>query len=164
MSSPWATADSLELAATSDDEPLLIALWVVLSSVPGCHAAGVALVRDGFPLTVAASHLPIRWLTEIQYEQATGPCWEAMATDRPVVVNGIRGGRLEEGWRVVAQACGLSAALAVPLATADGSAAVLQLWTRDRTGWPATAVSTATTLAGYLSGRLPGAWVSSPPT
>jgi hypothetical protein len=164
---------SLRLAATGGTPEILPAvLFVVLAGVPGCHAASIALLRDGAPLTVAASHLPLRRLTGLQYEQAAGPCWEATVADCPVMVDDIddiddgddgddgddHGGGNDGGsWLGIARASGFTAALAIPLPTDDASAAVLQICTRAPSGWPAGARAAATFLAGYVGQHLPSA-------
>jgi GAF domain-containing protein len=139
---------------TSDSDPLPGLIREVNAGIPGCHAVSVAVLREGSPLEVTGSQFAIRWLTEIQYRNATGPCWEAMVSGQTVAVDDIAVLEPDDGWAHIARAYGITAALALPIPAPQDAAAVLTVCTRAGTGWTWAVRTTATWFAAYVGQAL----------
>ena len=103
----------------ASDEDLLRSLQDLAhqarQGVPGCDGASVSLLRDGGPVTLAASQDWVTACDQAQYERHRGPCLEAMETGRPVTVDDYT---LERRWPGVPQdltAAGVRSSLSLPL-------------------------------------------------
>jgi GAF domain-containing protein len=127
---------------------------VLGTALPGCAEAGVALLRDGSPLTVAATHPVVRAITVAQYRHGSGPCLTATATGRPVLADDDDPRDPDAEWRTLSRAVGLTATLAVPLPVPDDVAGALIFHRTAADPWPATATATASALAGYVGQAL----------
>lgn len=137
----------LALLATVDtpDELLRDAVPLVLDALPACTSVALAVVRDGSPLSVAASDTAAHLATEVQYRQGSGPCLTATGTGRVTEVIVAEAADHEE-WGVITGATGATHTLAVPIPAADDDlAGALVL---NSTGpWSPGDVATATLLA-----------------
>ena len=60
---------------------------LVVQGVPGCDGAGVSLLREGEPSTLAASHDHVLTLDQAQYQRGSGPCVTAMHDNRELTVD-----------------------------------------------------------------------------
>jgi GAF domain-containing protein len=138
--------------ATGVDDVLRAVVPAVHSAVPGCHAVAVAVVRDGSPLTVAASDEATRRCTEAQYRQGCGPCLTATGTGRVTEVD-VDDAPSHEEWRAIAHRAGVAATLAVPIPAPDDLAGTLTLH-RGTGPWPEGTVTTATILAAHVGHAL----------
>ena len=157
MSSRRLTHDpSLRLIPATGADALPDILRVVLAGLPECDAASIAILREGSPLNVVASRLTIRWLTELQYRGTAGPCWEATVSNRTVAVPDLAALDAEDDWLALARRNGLTAAMAIPVPTAEDTAAVLGVYTRAAPGWTWSVAATATWFAAFVGHCLAG--------
>jgi hypothetical protein len=143
---PWKSAPVKPPLVTEADDLLHVLVRLVVTALPGCDEASIAVLREGSPLAIAASGLWIRRLTELQYRQGTGPSWQATTTTRPTLATVPPDG-VPDGWEWIARACGLTEAMSIPIPTADDAAGVLNVYTTAPAGWPPDAEPIARALA-----------------
>ena len=144
MSAP--AEPTLRLVPRDVDDTLHVLVRLAVTTVEGCDEASIAVLREGSPLAIAASGLWIRRLTELQYRCNDGPSWEATMSTRLTRATVPRDG-VPDGWEWIARACGLTAAMSIPIPAPDDAAGVLNVYTKDPGGWPPAAEPQAVALA-----------------
>jgi GAF domain-containing protein len=95
-------------------------------------SAGITLIREGHPATVAASDERTLALDEIQYANGDGPCLYAARSDEVVTIPDVT---TDERWRAYharAARVGLRSSLSVPLRLGDLAAGAMNLYVFDR--------------------------------
>ncbi len=136
------------LSGPYDREELLDQLVCRTTELCGAAGAGIMLPGAGGRLGFAAStDQRVRAVEEQQAALHEGACYEAFATEKPVMVEDLtretrwpdyRAGCLEEG---------LVAVLGVPLATADRTVGVMNVYRTTPGPWTHDEVDTCATLA-----------------
>jgi GAF domain-containing protein len=94
-------------------------------------SAGITLIREGHPATVAASDQRTLALDEIQYANGDGPCLYAARTDEVVAIPDVA---IDNRWRSYharAALAGLRSSLSVPLRIGDLAAGAMNLYVFD---------------------------------
>ena len=81
---PEETAALLPGLATSPPRALSQLVALVTGQVPGCSGATAALLRDGAPPVLGASHPDLSELAELEYEACRGPIFAALNENHPV--------------------------------------------------------------------------------
>lgn len=91
-------------------------------------SAGVTVVRDGHPATVASSDAEAAAYDEVQYGHDNGPCLTAMRTGEAVLVDDLAEDDRFGSYRAAALALGVRSALAFPLDGGDQAIGALNLY------------------------------------
>lgn len=129
-----------DLSGVLDEyDDLAVALEHIAESavriVPGADLAGVTLLSDGTPTTVAATHPRVRDVDEAEYASGAGPCLAAARDGRTVVadVDEVRSTwpDLEEP----AARVGIKSFIAVPLVLSDRVRGSFNLYSSDPQGF-----------------------------
>ncbi|WP_250036668.1 GAF and ANTAR domain-containing protein [Paractinoplanes maris] len=126
-----------DLADTADDAPgvdaqLITAALLTADLVAAADYASVTVLRDGGYTTVAASSQLARAVDRAQYDSASGPCLDSVATGAPVAVPDMSTAIRWPGFRDEAWRLGLRASLSIPLFAGSGTTiAALNLYGRD---------------------------------
>ncbi len=81
---PEETAALLPGLATSPPRALSQLVALVTGQVPGCSGATAALLRDGPPPVLGASHPDLSELAELEYKAGRGPIFAALNENHPV--------------------------------------------------------------------------------
>ncbi len=121
-----AVLQKLLLTTDGMEEFLQQVVDVAVRTMVGHLSAGITVVRDGHPATVASSNADASRFEEIQYGQDEGPCLAAIDTGETIVVDDLVTEERFPGWRVSCLAFGLRSAFAVPMGGggADGVGAL----------------------------------------
>lgn len=98
-------------------------------TLPGCDAAGATLRIRGKDTTAAATDRFTLEIDKIQYETGSGPCLEALETDRTIHVDDISEESRWPEFRHQAAQKGLRSSLSQPLRE-DGSTGALNLYAK----------------------------------
>lgn len=118
-----------QLLSTEDVESFLQRLADIAADVlVGQISAGVTMVRDGHPTTVASSDAQARQYDEIQYGHDTGPCLTAMRTGEIVLVDDLAAEDRFGGYREPALSGGVRSSLSLPLRGGDHAIGALNLY------------------------------------
>lgn len=140
---------SLEAVTTKDANlcaPFVRALGVT----------GAAVSTFGAPLgseTVCASDTDAARLDEIQLDLGEGPCWEALATHRPVIEPDIQRSA-NTSWPLARQALhetGLGAVFAFPLVVAGVDVGAIDLYSRTPRDMSVQQIDDATSLSRIVA-------------
>jgi hypothetical protein len=122
-------------------------------TVPGCSFASITVVERGKPSTIAASATSALAIDEAQYHDGDGPCVKATYTRQMIWINDLSDRSGTEtptlAWPEVAQGCGVTAILSLPIDSESHIAASLNLYTMDDRGWPERALVAAEAVAAY---------------
>jgi hypothetical protein len=125
---------------------------VALGIVPGCHHAGVTVLRRGRPETPAATDEVSAQVDAVQYEAGEGPCLSAI-----VEQDTFRTGDLaaEDRWpkfsRPAVERTGVRSVLAYRLFTAEDTMGALNLYSRRTDAFDDDAVAVGTILAAHAA-------------
>ncbi|HEU4346883.1 MAG TPA: GAF and ANTAR domain-containing protein [Actinoplanes sp.] len=133
------------------DKTLARLVDVAVDIIPGCHHAGVTVVRRGRPETPAATDEVPAAVDALQYETGQGPCLSAI---REHAV--YRTGELaaDERWPAFAEAAartGVRSVLAFRLFTDEDTLGALNLYSRDRDAFDDETVPIGTILAAHAA-------------
>jgi GAF domain-containing protein len=120
--------------------------------VPGCHHAGVTLVRRGRPETPAATDEVSAEVDRVQYEAGEGPCLSAIAEEAPVRTDDLAA---EDRWprfsRPAVERTGVRSVLAYRLFTDEDTFGALNLYSREPASFDDDALAIGTTLAAHAA-------------
>ena len=125
---------------------------VAVAIIPGCHHAGVTVVRRGRPETPAATDPVPAAVDAVQYETGQGPCLSAI-TEHAV----FRSGDLEYDPRWPAfggpavERTGVHSVLAFRLFTEEDTLGALNLYSRERDAFDDATVPVGTILAAHAA-------------
>jgi GAF domain-containing protein len=100
--------------------------------IPGEPVSSVTIVRDGHPVTIAASGHLARELDEAQYRSGDGPCLQAAVTGAPVTVADTRTDPRWPAVTALADARGCRSSLSYPLPSQEAVTGALNLYSRSR--------------------------------
>lgn len=120
--------------------------------VPGCHHAGITLLRRGRPETPAATDDVSAAVDAVQYEAGEGPCLSAI-----VEADVFRTGDLarEARWprfsRPAVECTGVRSVLAYRLFTEDDTLGALNLYSRERNAFDHDAVAVGSILTAHAA-------------
>ncbi len=120
--------------------------------VPGCHHAGITLLRRGRPETPAATDDVSAAVDAVQYEAGEGPCLSAI-----VEADVFRTGDLarEARWprfsRPAVECTGVRSVLAYRLFTEDDTFGALNLYSRERNAFDHDAVAVGSILTAHAA-------------
>lgn len=161
---PAPSADSRELAAQfavvaraleaqkTVEATLQRVVDVAVAIVPGCHHAGITVLRRGRPETPAATDEVSGQVDKIQYETGEGPCLSAI-----VEHDTFRTGDLaaEDRWPTFSgpavERTGVRSVLAYRLFTAEDTFGALNLYSRERDAFGDDALAVGTILAAHAA-------------
>jgi GAF domain-containing protein len=161
---PLTSADARELAAqfavvaraleaqTSVEATLRRVVDVAVAIVPGCHHAGITVLRRGRPETPAATDEVSGQVDAVQYETGEGPCLSAI-----VEHDTFRTGDLaaEIRWPKFSgpavERTGVHSVLAYRLFTAEDTFGALNLYSRERDAFDDDALAVGTILAAHAA-------------
>jgi GAF domain-containing protein len=96
--------------------------------VDGDTGVGVTVIRDGRPVTVAASDERTTHFDEIQYAEGDGPCLQAARTGETVTVHDSASDSRWPGYLAHAAEGGLRSSLSVPLELGEDAAGALNTY------------------------------------
>ena len=120
--------------------------------MPGCHHAGVTVLRRGRPETPAATDEVSAELDRIQYETGEGPCLSAIV-ERPIYRTGDLSA--ETRWPrfagAAAERTGVLSVLAYRLFTEGDTFGALNLYSRERDAFDDEAEALGTILAAHAA-------------
>jgi hypothetical protein len=119
---------------------------VAVELVPGCDAAGVALLREGAPVEVASVQEGVRGVDEAQYGDSDGPYLRAVQRQRLVRIDDLGFGPVGS-WARAALEAGFRGVLALPVVTGADTTATVSLYTRCCDGWTRPSLAAAEALA-----------------
>lgn len=139
-------------AEVSVDATLQRLVGLATMIVPGCHHAGVTVLRRGRPETPAATDEVSGAVARIQYEAGEGPCLSAIL-EQPTYRTGDLSA--ETRWpafaRPAAERTGVLSVLAYRLFTEGDTVAALNLYSRDRNAFDDEAEAIGTILAALAA-------------
>lgn len=122
----------LHIASQSLDN-FLTQLTVVSADIVDAETtAGVTVIRDGQPTTVAASDERTTHLDELQYGRGDGPCLAAARSGDVVTVHDAAADERWPDYHAHASQAGLRSSLSVPLSLGDDAAGALNLYVFER--------------------------------
>jgi GAF domain-containing protein len=125
---------------------------VALTIVPGCHHAGVTVLRRGKPETPAATDEVSAAVDAVQYEAGEGPCLSAILEQ-----DTFRTGDLAEETRwprfsgPAVKRTGVRSVLAYRLFTAEDTMGALNLYSREVDAFDDGALAVGTILAAHAA-------------
>lgn len=126
-----AVLQKLLLTTDGMEEFLQQVVDVAVRTVGGHISAGITVVRDGHPATVASSNADASRFEEIQYGQDEGPCLAAIDTGEAIVVDDLVTEERFLGWRADCLAFGLRSALAVPMDGGTDAVGALNFYSHE---------------------------------
>lgn len=142
---------SIVLSGTSLDGVLDRATDTARRALPGADDVSVTLQRGDGPATVASSGELATRLDERQYDVGRGPCLEAIATDRPVLVQDVEADDRWPLYMPAAVAAGVCSSLSLPLQVDGESVGALNVYSRGKATFGDEAVQRfAESLASYV--------------
>jgi GAF domain-containing protein len=100
--------------------------------VEGDSECGITLIREGQPVTVAASGERTAKLDEIQYGNGDGPCLHAARTGEVVLVNDLSTDTRWPAYRDQVEGQGLHSTVALPLELGDDERGALNFYVFER--------------------------------
>lgn len=125
---------------------------VAVAIVPGCHHAGITLVRRGRPETSAASDEVPAAVDAVQYETGHGPCLSAIAEHETFRTGDLA---VEDRWpafsRPAAERTGVRSMLCFRLFTDEDTLGALNLYSRERHAFGDDAVPVGKILAAHAA-------------
>jgi GAF domain-containing protein len=134
------------------DQTLARLVEVAIGIIPGCHHAGVTVVRRGRPETPAATDEIPAAVDVLQYETGQGPCLSAIR-EHAVYRTGDLGA--DDRWPAFADAAvartGVRSMLAYRLFTKEDTLGALNLYSRERDAFDDDAVPIGTILAAHAA-------------
>lgn len=146
----------LEVLAETATLPQLLESVCALAVdlVDECDCAGLILLRDGAPATMAASDERARRIDEAQYRDAQGPYLEAMLKDGLVHVGDVQRRSTDLAWHRAAGDAGITAAVSLPIGTGADTVAILNLYTGRCARWPAPSMAEMQRFTGYAASAI----------
>jgi hypothetical protein len=122
---------------------------LAVEAIPHCDCASITLIKNGTPLTVAASDQRSRTVDESQYAGTAGPCLDAALTDDVVQVDDVSTRADEQKWAAVARDVGLTASVSLPIPASPEVVAALNIYSSRGPGWPTESIDAADILTAY---------------
>jgi GAF domain-containing protein len=118
---------------TESLDALLEQITVLAADTVGADTSvGVTVIREGQPITVAASDERTRQLDEIQYGNGDGPCLHAARSGEVVTVDDSATDNRWPTYQARATDRGLRSSLSIPLELGDAATGALNLYVFDR--------------------------------
>ena len=125
---------------------------VARAIVPGCHSAGVTVLRRGRPETPAATDGVSAEVDRVQYEAGEGPCLSAIVEHDTYRTGDLRA---ETRWPrfagPAAERTGVRSVLAYRLFTAEDTLGALNLYSRDTDAFDDEALAVGSILAAHAA-------------
>lgn len=125
---------------------------VARTIVPGCHHAGVTVIRRGRPETPAATDHVSAEVDKVQYESGQGPCLSAILESDTFLTGDLAA---EERWpkfsRPAAERTGVRSVLAYRLFTAEDTMGALNLYSREVDAFGEDSVAVGSILAAHAA-------------
>lgn len=106
------------------------------------------------PATVCSSDRHASRLDELQFDLGEGPCWQALASRRPVLTEDVRAKSPADAWPNLVRALSdepVSSIFAFPLSVGSLGIGAVDLYTADPARLDEVDVADAITLAGYAA-------------
>ncbi|MEV6300164.1 GAF and ANTAR domain-containing protein [Actinoplanes sp. NPDC051861] len=128
-------------------------------AVPGAYEVSVTLVRADRPRTVAHTGDAALLIDKWQYENGRGPCLDAAAEHRTILVGDVAAEYRWPGWEENANTAGVHSALSVGLPIQEQVVGALNIYGTDVRAFDDDAVVLAETFAGYAAVALANAHV-----
>jgi transcriptional regulator with GAF, ATPase, and Fis domain len=120
--------------------------------VPGCHHAGITLLRRGKPETPAATDAVSAAVDAVQYEVGEGPCLSAILTDHVFRTGDLtRETRWPRFSGLAVQRTGVHSVLAYRLFTEDDTLGALNLYSRERNAFDDDSVGIGSILTAHAA-------------
>jgi GAF domain-containing protein len=124
-------------------------------SVPGCHAASIAISVEGRPATAAISSRMALELDMVQYDTDDGPCLTAFGTMRTVRIDLVEDSDAFPHVAIAGQRLGIRSVLSVPATSGGEVVGTINLY--SRTGpFDETAATIAAVLATQVAIAISG--------
>ena len=121
----------LMLASESVERFLEQLVSVAVATIGGHVSAGITMIRDGHPATVASSDNFAAQFDEVQYGFDDGPCLTAMRGGKVVLIEDLAGDERFTPYRPRALALGVRSSLSLPLDGGDHAVGALNLYSRQ---------------------------------
>jgi GAF domain-containing protein len=141
----------IDLGETGLDEVMARVAELAKEAVPGAYEVSVTLVRDGGPRTVASTGEPAEALDRWQYDNHDGPCLDAAAGAKTVLVDEVAAERRWAGWAEHAGSVGVCSALSVGLPIRDRVIGAVNVYAKAVRTFDSEAVALAETFADYVA-------------
>jgi GAF domain-containing protein len=134
------------------EETLARVVQVAVAIIPGCHHAGVTVVRRGRPETSAATDEVPATVDAIQYQTGQGPCLSAI-TEHAVfrTVDLARDDRWPAFAGPAVERTGIRSVLAYRLFAEEDTLGALNLYSRELGAFDDAAVAVGTILAAHAA-------------
>ena len=134
------------------DRTLVRLVNVAVGIIPGCHHAGVTVVRRGRPETPAATDEIPAAVDAIQYETGEGPCLSAISEHAVFRTGDLAA---DDRWPAFSgpavERTGVRSVLAYRLFTDRDTFGALNLYSRERDAFPDEVVPIGTILAAHAA-------------
>jgi GAF domain-containing protein len=134
------------------DKTLARLVDLAIGIIPGCHHAGVTVVRRGRPETPAATDEVPAAVDALQYETGEGPCLSAIREHAVYRTGDLAA---DDRWPAFAGAAvartGVRSMLAYRLFTEDDTLGALNLYSRERDAFDDATVPIGTILAAHAA-------------
>ncbi|WP_433790531.1 GAF and ANTAR domain-containing protein [Actinoplanes sp. CA-252034] len=147
----------IDLGENGLDEVMARVAALAKRTVPGAYEVSVTLVRDGGPRTVAHTGAPAEVIDRWQYASHQGPCLDAAADRKTVLVDDVAGEHRWPGWAEHAGSVGVCSALSVGLPIRDHVIGAVNVYAASRLAFDDDAVQLAETFAEYAAVALANA-------
>ncbi|MEU8663228.1 GAF and ANTAR domain-containing protein [Actinoplanes philippinensis] len=147
----------IDLGETCLDGVMARVAALAKETVPGAYEVSVTLIRDGGPRTVAHTGEPAERVDRWQYANHHGPCLDAAADRKTVLVDDVAAERRWPGWSQHAGSVGVCSALSVGLPIRDHVIGAVNVYATSSRAFDDDAVRLAETFAEYAAVALANA-------
>lgn len=141
-----------DLSKSTDRRANLCAPFLSVLPVSGVSISVLGGVAG--PATVCSSNRLATRLDELQFDLGEGPCWQALASRRPVLTEDISAKNPSDAWPALVRALSderVSSIFAFPLAVGTLGIGAVDLYTEEPARLEEIDVADAMTLAGYAA-------------
>lgn len=141
-----------DLSKSTDRRANLCAPFLSVLPVTGVSISMLGGVAG--PATVCSSNRLATRLDELQFDLGEGPCWQALASRRPVLTEDISAKTPSDAWPALVKALSdekVSSIFAFPLAVGTLGIGAVDLYTEEPARLEEIDVADAMTLAGYAA-------------
>jgi GAF domain-containing protein len=140
------------LSTSSDRHESLCAPFLSVLPVTGVSISVLGGIAG--PGTVCSSDREATRLDELQFDLGEGPCWQALASRRPVLTEDIRAKRPADAWPSLVRALDdvpITGVFAFPLSVGSLGIGAVDLYTENPARLHEADVADAVTLAGFAA-------------
>ena len=152
LAAVFARANDLLLTEETVSRALELITAAARAAIPGAVGAGVTLVdAAGRKRTAAASDPLVEAADNSQYILEEGPCLQAWASGKPVLVENVRADTRWPEWLPAAAALGLGSVVSAPLLAGDSILGAVKVYAREAGTFDAASVALMELFAAQAS-------------